>query len=208
MEALNDFLDVLINSEKLIRAGGFALLILIIYLETGVFFGFIFAGDSLLFSAGILCGTAILKIPFLGLLFALTGAAIAGSLTGYYSGKVIGKRLFTRDDSWFFKKRYLEKSRIFYGKYGGISLIAGRFIWIVRTFIPILAGTTDMSFRKFNLFNVAGAFLWVWTIVPLGYLAGRLIPKASDHILWFVFLITLIALAILIRGIYKVVRLK
>ncbi|MFH1160313.1 MAG: VTT domain-containing protein [bacterium] len=206
MEILRDFFDLLINSDKLIRVGGLALLLLIVYLETGVFFGFIFAGDALLFSAGLLCGTTLLDIHIFLLLPSLTAAAIAGNLTGYYTGKVLGKKLFTRDDSWFFKKRHMEKTRIFYQKYGGVSLIAGRFVWIVRTFVPILAGASDMSFRRFNFFNVTGAFLWVWTIVPLGYLTGRLIPKASEHILWFVSGITLIALIVLIRGIYKVLR--
>ncbi|MBL7137654.1 MAG: VTT domain-containing protein [Bacteroidales bacterium] len=208
METITDFFDLLIHSDKLIRVGGLALLLLIVYLETGVFFGFIFAGDALLFSAGLLCGPDLLDVNIFVLLFLVTAAAIAGNLTGYYTGKFLGKKLHTKQDSWFFKKRHLEKTRLFYDKYGGMSLVAGRFVWIVRTFAPILAGASDMGFRRFNLFNILGAFLWVWTIIPLGYLAGYLIPNATENLEYFVLAITLIATAILVRGIYNVSRRK
>lgn len=206
MEALADFFDLLIHSDKLIRVGGLALLLVIVYLETGVFFGFIFAGDALLFSAGVLCGTDLLDINLFVLLFLVTAAAIAGNLTGYYTGKFLGKRLHTKKDSWFFKQRHLEKTHLFYEKYGGMSLIAGRFVWIVRTIVPILAGASDMGFKRFNTFNVAGAFLWVWSMVPLGYLAGHLIPGAEENIGYFVLGISVLATLILLKGIYNVTR--
>ncbi|MFH1295757.1 MAG: VTT domain-containing protein [Bacteroidota bacterium] len=208
MEAITDFFDLLIHSDKLIRLGGLTLLLLIVYMETGVFFGFIFAGDALLFSAGLLCGTDLLDVNLFVLLFLVTAAAIAGNLTGYYTGKFLGKKLHTKQDSWFFKKRHLEKTHLFYEKYGGMSLVAGRFVWIVRTFVPILAGASDMSFRRFNFFNILGAFLWVWSIIPLGYLAGHLIPNAEENLEYFVLAITLIATMILVRGIYNVSRRK
>ncbi|NQV03736.1 MAG: VTT domain-containing protein [Bacteroidia bacterium] len=206
MEAITDFFDLLIHSDKLIRVGGLALLLVIVYLETGVFFGFIFAGDALLFSAGLLCETDLLDVNIFVLLFLVTAAAVAGNLTGYYTGKFLGKRLHTKQDSWFFKKRHLEKTHVFYEKYGGMSLIAGRFVWIVRTIVPILAGASDMSFHRFNLFNILGAFLWVWSMIPLGYLAGHLIPGAEENIGYFVLGITFIASIVLIRGIYNVIR--
>lgn len=206
MESLTDFYDLLIHSDKLIRVGGLTLLLIIVYLETGVFFGFIFAGDALLFSAGLLCGTDILNINLFALLFLVTAAAIAGNITGYYTRKFLGKRLHTKKDSWFFKKRHLEKTRLFYEKYGGMSLVAGRFVWIVRTIVPILAGASEMSFRRFNTFNVAGAFLWVWIMVPLGYLAGHLIPDAEENLGYFVLGISIIATIVLARGVYNVSR--
>ncbi|MBN1198782.1 MAG: VTT domain-containing protein [Bacteroidales bacterium] len=208
METLTDLFDLLIHSDKLIRLGGLAMLLVIIYLETGVFFGFIFAGDALLFSAGLLCGTDILDIDLFALLFLATIAAFAGNLTGYYTGKFLGKKLHAKNDSWFFKRRHLEKTHLFYEKYGGMSLIAGRFIWIVRTFVPILAGASDMSFRRFNLFNLIGAFLWVWTMVPLGYFAGHLIPDAKENLGYFILAISVIATLLLLRGIYNVTRNK
>ena len=206
MEAIQDFFDLLIHSDKLIQVGGLTLLLLIVFLETGVFFGFIFAGDALLFSAGLLCGTNLLDLNILVLLLAVTAAAVAGNLVGYYTGKLFGRKLNTKDDTWYFKRRHLAKTRLFYRKYGGLSLIAGRFVWVVRTFVPILAGTSDMSFRRFMFFNVAGAFLWVWSMVPLGYLAGHTIPNAAENIEYFALGITIIAMAVLIRGIYKVSR--
>lgn len=204
---IQEFFDLLVNSERLIRIGGLTLLILIVFLETGVFFGFIFAGDALLFSAGLFCGTDLLDVHLLLLMVVLTAAAIAGNFTGYYTGRVLGKKLFARSDSWFFKKRYLEKTRIFYKKYGGSSLIAGRFVWIVRTFVPILAGASEMGFRRFSLFNITGAFLWVWTLVPTGYMIGRLIPDPTRYIGHLVSGITLVAMIVLIHSIIKVRKL-
>lgn len=206
MEADPGFFDLLLHSDQLIRVGGLALLLLIVFLETGVFFGFIFAGDALLFSAGLLCGTTLLDINLFVLLFLVTSAAFAGNLIGYYTGKFLGMRLHSKKDTWYFKRRHLEKTHQFYEKYGGMSLIAGRFIWIVRTFVPILAGASDMSFKRFNLFNLAGAFLWVWTIIPLGYLAGHLIPDAEENLGYFILSITVIATLLMIRGIYNVTR--
>jgi len=206
METIREFIDLLVHSDKLIQVGGLTLLLVIVFLETGIFFGFIFAGDALLFSAGLLCGTELLEVNIFALLFAVTAAAVAGNMTGYYTGKYLGKRLHTKKDTWYFKKRHLEKTRLFYHKYGGLSLIAGRFVWVVRTFVPILAGASDMGFRRFTFFNVAGAFLWVWSMVPLGFLAGHIIPNATGNIEYFVLGITVIAMIVLVRGILKVTR--
>ena len=107
-------------------------------------------------------------------------AAIAGNATGYYTGKYLGKRLFYKKDTFFFKQKHLETTKIFYKKYGGVSLIAGRFIWIVRTFVPILAGAIDMNFWKFNYYNVIGAVIWVGSLVTLGYLSRPSNPRISS----------------------------
>ena len=206
METIRDFFDLLVHSDKLIQVGGLTLLLLIVFLETGVFFGFIFAGDALLFSAGLLCGTDLLDVNIIILLCTITAAAVAGNLAGYYTGKFFGKKLNVKNDTWYFKRRHLARARLFNQKFGGLALIAGRFVWIVRTFVPILAGTSDMGFRSFLFFNVSGAFLWVWTMVPLGYLAGHIIPNAEENIEYFALGITIIAMVVLIRGIYKVSR--
>jgi len=205
-DTFSQFIDLLIHSDRLIQTGGLALLLLIVFLESGVFFGFIFAGDALLFTAGLVCGTDLLDVNLFVLLLTLTAAAIAGNITGYFTGKFFGKALESRQDKWYFKKKHLDKTRLFYRKYGGMSLVAGRFVWIVRTFVPILAGTSEMPFSKFNYYNIAGAFIWVWAIVPLGYLAGHFIPNASEHLEYFILGITLIATAVLIKGIYNVTR--
>jgi membrane-associated protein len=204
MEAISNFFDLLIHSDRLIQYGGLALLLTIVFLESGVFFGFIFAGDALLFTSGLLCGTKALPVSLWLLLVSVFAAAYAGNLMGYATGKIFGKRLFTREDNLFFKRKHLEKTRIYYEKYGGISLILGRFVWIVRTFVPILAGAINMDFWKFNLYNLVGALLWVGIIIPFGFFAGKLIPGAAQNLEYFILIITLIAMILLIRGILKV----
>jgi membrane-associated protein len=202
MDQLAGFFEILVNSEKLINYGGLVLLLIVIFAETGLFFGFIFPGDALLFTAGLLTGT-VLSINIWLLVISVAAAAIAGNITGYYTGKFLGHRLMHKKDTLFFKKRHLEKSKAYYDKYGGVSLIGGRFIPVVRTFVPILAGAIDMDFWKFNVFNVAGAILWSGSLIPLGYLVGKKIPASVDNIEYFVLGITAITMTILIRGIIK-----
>ena len=208
MESISNFFEILFHSEKLIHYGGLAVLLLVVFAETGIFFGFIFPGDALLFTAGILCGTKDLPVNIFLLLITLMMAAILGNLTGYISGKIFGKRLFHRKDGLFFKRRHLETTRIMYEKYGGISLIAGRFIWIVRTFVPILAGAIDMNFWRFNYFNVIGGVLWVGSLVTTGFFLGREIPESAQNIEYIVAGITILVMAIFIRGAIKLRRQK
>lgn len=204
MESITEFFELLINSEKLIQTGGLIVLLLVVYAETGIFFGFIFPGDALLFTAGILCGTKDLSVNIFMLIILVCIAAIAGNATGYITGKYLGKRLFHKKDTFFFKQKHLETTRIFYKKYGGVSLIAGRFIWIVRTFVPILAGAIDMNFWRFNYYNVVGAVIWVGSLVSLGYLLGRQIPEAAQNIEYIIAGITVVIMTILIAGIRKI----
>ena len=175
-----------------------------VFAETGIFFGFIFPGDALLFTAGILCGTKDLQTNIFLLIILLCIAAIAGNATGYITGKYLGRTLFHKKDTFFFKQKHLETTKIFYRKYGGISLIAGRFIWIVRTFVPILAGAIDMNFWKFNYYNVVGAVIWVGSLISLGYLLGRQIPEAAQNIEYIIAGITLVIMTILFAGVRKI----
>lgn len=202
MEEVKAFFEILVNSQKLIHYGGLALLLFVIYAETGLPFGFIFPGDALLFTAGILCGS-VLMVNIWVLVITVALAAIAGNLTGYYTGKYLGKRLTSRKDTLFFKKRYIDKSRTYYEKYGGISLIGGRFMPVVRTFVPILAGAIEMNFWRFNMLNIAGALLWSGSLIPLGFLVGKQIPASMDHIEYIVLGITTITMTLLIRGAFK-----
>jgi membrane-associated protein len=208
MQNILDFFDILFHSEKLIHYGGLAVLLLVVYAETGIFLGFIFPGDALLFTAGILCGTKELPVNIFILLMTIMIAAIAGNLTGYITGRILGKRLFTKKDSWIFKKRHLDTTHELYEKYGGISLIAGRFIWIVRTFVPILAGAIDMNFWRFNYYNIVGAVLWVGTLVTAGYFLGREIPEAAQNLEFIIAGITIVVMTIVIRGAIKLRKRK
>ncbi len=202
MENLKEFFEIIINSEKLIHYGGLALLLIVIVAETGLIIGFIFPGDALLFTAGLLCGND-LSVNIWLLVISVALAAITGNIIGFITGKFLGKRLFLKKDTFFFKQRHLEQSNAYYEKYGGIAIVGGRFIPVVRTFVPILAGAINMEFVKFSLFNVSGAILWSGTLIPLGYLVGKKIPASIDNIEYFVLGITIITMTILIRGIIK-----
>lgn len=205
MENLREFFEILLNSEKLIKYGGLALLLLVIYAETGLIIGFIFPGDALLFTAGLLCGSDLAVNIWL-LVFSVAAAAVAGNITGYYTGKLFGTRLLKKKDTFFFKQRHFDNSREYYEKYGGLALIAGRFLPVIRTFVPILAGTIEINFWKFNLYNVVGAFLWAGSLIPLGYLVGKKIPASVDNIEYFVLGITVVTMTIMIRGVIKYKR--
>ncbi|MCX6259197.1 MAG: VTT domain-containing protein, partial [Bacteroidia bacterium] len=168
MENLKEFFEIIINSEKLIHYGGLALLLIVIVAETGLIIGFIFPGDALLFTAGLLCGNALLftagllcgndlSVNIWLLVISVALAAIAGNIIGFITGKFLGKRLFLKKDNFFFKQRHIEQSNAYYEKYGGIVIVGGRFIPVVRTFVPILAGAINMEFVKFSLFNISGA---------------------------------------------------
>ncbi len=208
MENISDFFSSLLDSQKLIHYGGLTLLLIIIFIETGFVFGFFFPGDTLLFTAGLLCGTNDLDINIFLLLFSVTGVAILGNLTGYISGKYFGKKLFAKEDSFFFKKRHLETTKFYYEKYGGASIIAGRFLPVVRTFVPILAGTIDMNFFKFKLYNIIGAFLWVWTLIPIGYFLGNKFPQLIHQLEYFIIGIFLVTTFFLIKGYLKIKKQK
>lgn len=203
MENFLHFFEILFSSEELIKYGGLALLLLVIFAETGLFFGFIFPGDALLFTAGLFCGTGLLPVNIFLLVISVAFAAYIGNLAGYGTGKFLGKKLFQKKDTLFFKQKHLEKSRAYYNKYGGVSLIGGRFLPVVRTFVPILAGAIDMNFWKFNLFNIIGAVLWSGTLIPLGFLLGKKVPASADHVEYIVLGITMITMTIMIWGIIK-----
>jgi len=202
MENLREFFEIILNSENLIRYGGLVLLLVVIFAETGLVIGFIFPGDALLFTAGILCGS-VLGISLWLLVLTVALAAIAGNITGYYTGRFLGGKLAHKKDTLFFKQRHLDTSRDYYEKYGGVALIAGRFLPVIRTFVPILAGTIGLNFWKFNLYNVTGAVLWSGTLIPLGYIIGQQIPASADNIEYIVLGITVVTMTILISGIIR-----
>jgi membrane-associated protein len=208
LEAGSDFWDTLFNSEKLIHYGGLTLLMVIIFAETGLFVGFFLPGDALLFTSGLLCGTKDLDVNIFLLLLLVTVAAAGGNTTGYFTGKFFGPRLFRKNDSWFFRKSHLEKARQFYRKYGGGSVVAGRFLPVVRTFVPIVSGAIDMPLGKFMVYNLAGAFLWVWSFILIGYVLGKKVPGVLDHIEYIILGIFLITTFIIVRGYLKLKKSK
>lgn len=187
MQEAWELLKDLTNPESIIRYGGLALLVFVIFAETGLMVGFFLPGDSLVFIAGLICATEpdLMGADIVTVVSALTGAAIAGNLTGYFFGRKIGPALFTKDDNLLFKRKYIDVTRSFYDRHGGKSLIMGRFLPIVRTFAPILAGVIRMSFTTFLLHTVIGGILWIGSLSVAGYFLGE-IPWVKENIEWIV----------------------
>jgi len=171
-----------INPENIIQYGGLGLLLLIIFAETGVFFGFFLPGDSLLFVAGLLSDTEYLDIHVALLIILLIIAAVSGSTVGYLTGKWAGNYLKNKKDSIFFKKKYLDITQAFYQKHGMMAFILGRFLPVVRTFVTILAGMVKIDFTKFLIFNILGASIWIIVMVLAGHYLGRLFPGITDYL--------------------------
>lgn len=171
-----------INPENIIQMGGLGLLLLIIFAETGVFFGFFLPGDSLLFVAGLLSDTEYLDVHVAWLIVLLIIAAVSGSTVGYLTGRWAGNYLKNKKDSLFFKKKYLDVTQAFYQKHGMMAFILGRFLPVVRTFVTILAGMVRIDFAKFLIFNVLGASIWVVVMVLAGHFLGRAFPAITDYL--------------------------
>ena len=182
MDTLLDLFHQLNDLRTLVQAAGYIGLTAIIFSETGLLIGFFLPGDSLLVTAGLLATQPQfgLNIWLLGLL--LTIAAIVGNTLGYAIGRYTGPRLFTRDDSLLFKKKHLYHAQAFYEKHGGKTLIIARFMPIVRTFVPVVAGLGAMNFRTYTAYNVLGAVLWIWSMLFIGYFLGLYIPGVEHHI--------------------------
>ncbi|WP_299284772.1 VTT domain-containing protein [uncultured Mucilaginibacter sp.] len=176
MKEIWEHLSNLVDAEAIISKGGIYLVFFIVFAETGLFFGFFLPGDYLLFLAGIFCATGLLEVSIYHLLATLFLAGVLGNYVGYWFGRSTGRRLFNREDSFFFKKRYVYMAEDFFKKYGGMALVFGRFFPIIRTFAPIFAGVAKVSFQKFTLFNLLGSFFWVMLLTLLGFFLGIKFP--------------------------------
>jgi len=183
---LDTSLQFFADPVHLIQYGGIFLLLAIIYLETGFFLGLVLpGGDYLIFTAGLLCGTHYLDMSLPVLMIVMTLAAILGDFTGYAKGKWLGPKLFDKPDARFFKQSYLIKSRAFYEKYGVLAFVTGRFLPVIRTMIPILAGASGFSLIRFSYLNVLGAVVWIGILTPLGYFLGQTYPQLVSYSVWF-----------------------
>jgi len=180
-----DFLDPVF----LVKSAGIVGVVAIIFAESGLFFGFFFPGDSLLFTAGFLASQGFLHIGLLVPLCFL--AAIGGDSIGYAFGRKIGPKIFTREDSFFFHKKHVERTQHFYEQHGQKTILLARFIPIVRTFAPILAGVGRMPYERFLIFNVLGGFIWSVGFLALGYFVGNIVPHAERYITLIIFVIVL-----------------
>jgi len=170
-----------IDIVELTKTIGYVGLSLIIFLESGVFFGFFLPGGSMLFVAGLLASQGFFNIYLLIIILGLS--AFLGDSVGYYFGSKVGPKIFKREDSLLFKKKHLEQTKIFYDKYGPMAVVLGRFIPIVRTFVPILAGVANMHYGRFIRYNIIGAIFWAIGMTLLGYFVGTSVPNMQNYLL-------------------------
>jgi membrane-associated protein len=182
MQSLLDLFHQLTDVQQLVRLGGYVGLTAIIFAETGLLVGFFLPGDSLLVTAGLLSTQPQFGLNMWLLGAMLTVAAILGNTVGYAIGWYSGPKLFKRDDSLLFKKKHLIRAHEFFVKHGGKALVIARFMPIVRTFVPVVAGLGRMPLRSYTAYNVLGAVLWIWSMLFIGYFLGRLIPGVENHI--------------------------
>jgi membrane-associated protein len=188
MQEFWNSLQHLIDPEKLLKEGGFYLVVFVIFAETGLFFGFFLPGDYLLFLAGMFVATGRLDVNIYVLVFTLIVAAISGNFTGYWFGKKTGPLLYKRKDTFFFKKKYLIAAEKYYRKQGAFALIMGRFVPIVRTFAPIFAGVVKLDVKKFAFYNIVGAIIWIASLTLLGYFLGKRFAHQIEEYLVYIIL--------------------
>lgn len=174
-----------LNPQFLVETLGLIGVYGIVFAESGLFFGFFLPGDSLLFTAGLFASQGYINI-FL-LLVGTTLCAIAGDSVGYAFGKRVDPALFSREDSFFFKKKHVEHARVFYEKYGVKTIVFARFVPIVRTFAPIVAGVANMNYRTFLFYNIIGGFSWVWSMTLAGFFLGTLVPNIEKYLHYIIF---------------------
>ncbi|PYM22910.1 MAG: hypothetical protein DMD80_27445 [Candidatus Rokuibacteriota bacterium] len=191
MEFLYDLARGVYSLDSLIQWGGYTVLFAIVFAETGLLIGFFLPGDSLLVTAGLVASAGALNIWWLNVL--LIVAAVVGDSTGYAIGRRLGPRLFTRQKSLLFNPAHVERTRRFYERYGAKTIVIARFVPIVRTFAPVLAGVGEMEYRRFVFYNVAGGVGWVVSMTSAGYLMGQF-PVIGSNIHIVVLIVIVLSL--------------
>ncbi len=200
IDALIEFLRSLTDPERLIRllstllSGwlGYTALFAVVFAETGLLVGFFLPGDSLLFTVGVVAGAGQLNIVVVNLL--LMSAAVVGDTVGYLLGRKAGPHIFNRPDSRFFKREHLVRTHEFYERHGGKTIVYARFVPIIRTFAPFVAGVAEMNYFRFLSYNVFGGIGWVFAMTMLGYTLGN-VPIVRQHFEKVIILIILVSLA-------------
>ncbi|RAJ87502.1 membrane-associated protein [Chitinophaga dinghuensis] len=195
MDQIIELFRHLINPKWIIDHGGLYLLVAIIFAETGLFVGFFLPGDSLLFLAGFygkeICAS-FHDAPFFIVMLVIALAGVLGNMVGFWFGRKSGPVLFKRKDSLLFKKKHLYQAKEFYDRYGGGAIFFARFLPIIRTFAPIVAGIVGMERKRFMFFNIVGSFSWVFSMMLAGYFLGKKFPGLKDHLELIVIILVLI----------------
>ncbi|ALI99669.1 DedA family protein [Rufibacter tibetensis] len=171
------------SPENMIRYGGLTLILIVVFVETGLLIGLVIpGGDSLLLATGLLAGADVLQVPLGVLLVSMTAAGVAGDLLGYSLGKKMGKKLYRKKDTWYFKRKNLDRAQQFYKEKGKSAIVLGKFVPVVRTFNPLLAGVTGMPLGRFALLSLLGTALWISSLVVASYYLGRQFPQMKDYL--------------------------
>ena len=203
MEFLQHYLPWLPSIQEIIRTGGVAVIAGMVFAETGLLVGFFLPGDSLLVTAGVFAANG--DLPLLPLLLVLPVAAMVGNRVGYQIGKTAGAALYSRPDSRFFKRAHLLRAHSFYERYGGKTIVIARFVPIIRTFAPTVAGAAGMDYKRFAMFDVIGGVLWPTSMVMIGYISAHLVPNLDKkmHIV-----VPVVIFVSLLPGIIEAIREK
>ena len=204
LESLFHFLRSLFDPEglrELIRSGGAPLICGIVFIETGFFVGFFLPGDSLLITAGILAAGGFL--PLRWLLLPVMLCAIVGDQIGYWIGRSAGAALYKRQDSFFFRRSHLQRAHDFYEKYGGRAVILARFVPIVRTFCPPVAGAARMPYGRYVMFDIFGGIFWVGAMILGGYSLGRSVPNIGKYIHYVIAVVAVVSILPAVIGVLK-----
>ncbi|WP_165864892.1 DedA family protein [Rufibacter latericius] len=187
--------DLFSSPENMIRYGGLTLILAIVFVETGLLIGLVIpGGDSLLLATGLLAGADVLKVSVGVLLASMTAAGVAGDLLGYSIGKRMGKRLYKKQDTWYFKRKHLDRAEKFYREKGKSAIVLGKFVPVVRTFNPLLAGVTGMPLGRFLTLSFLGTALWICSLVLASYYLGQQFPQLKDYLHFAIPIIVLLSI--------------
>ena len=194
------------NLQEFILTFGYIGIFITIFAESGFLLGFFLPGDSLLFTLGLLSSMHIFNFWILVPLTII--AAVLGDTFGYYLGQTFGPRIFSRDDSWLFKKRYVHETEEFYKKHGKKAIVLARFIPLVRTFIPIFAGIGTMNYRVFLFYNIIGGIIWAGGFLTVAYILGKRFPGIEHYLVYIIAGIVIVSVLPVARELLKRYRRK
>src|ERR1700687_6122043 len=200
-ESIRHLLHSIYDVEGIIRAGGPLLVCIIVFIESGFFVGFFLPGDSLLVTAGVFAAAGV--VPLKWLLLPVMLCAIVGDQIGYWIGRAAGATLYNRKESFFFRRSHLQRAHDFYEKHGGKTVILARFIPIVRTFCPPVAGAANMPYSRYLTYDIFGGFIWVGSMILGGYFLGRSVPNIDKRIHWVILIVVFLSV---LPGIISILR--
>ncbi len=197
-------MELLFSNTGIIAWGGVAIIILLIYAETGLLLGLVVpGGETLVFTAGLLASTNTLDISIFLLLILLIASGTAGDISGFYIGKKFGKKLYHKKDTWYFKQKYLQVAEDFLSKHSKLAIILGKFFPIVRPFTPVISGTTRFKFGSFISLSLVAVLLYMCIFCLGGYFLGKRFPQIENYLVWLLPVSIIVSLVPVVRQVRK-----